>query len=85
MTFKDRAAQIIELLPTALTLISLTMGLMRMKTAFLDRIRSTFRTAHAIRPAQFTNHREAFGIVYQLLEVDHVHILSESLHLLEIN
>jgi len=48
MTFKDRATQIIELLPTALTRIALTMGLLCMKTTFVDRIRPTFRAAHAI-------------------------------------
>jgi hypothetical protein len=40
---------------------------------------------HAVRPAQFTNHGIAFRIVYQLLEVDHALILSEFVHLLEIN
>lgn len=84
MTFKDRAAQIIELLLTALTRVSLTMGLMRMKTTLLDHTRPTFRTAHAVRPAQVANHCKAFGVVYQLLEVDHARILSESLYLLEI-
>jgi len=85
MTFKDRATQIVKLLPTALTLISLTMSLMGMKTTFLDRTRPAFRTAHSVRPAQFANHRNAFRIIYQLLEVDHALILSESIHLLEIN
>lgn len=85
MTFKDRVTQIIKLLSTSLTLVSLTMGLMRMKATFLDRTGPTFRAALAIWPAQFTNHRKALGIVYQVLKVDHASILSESVHLLEIN
>ena len=83
MAFQDRAAQIIKLLPTRLTLISLPMSLMRMITTFLDPARSTLRTSYAVRPAQFSNDRIAFCVIYQLLEVDHVAILSETVHLLE--
>ena len=39
MIFKEGAAQIVELLPALLTLIPLTMGLMTMKTTFVDRTR----------------------------------------------
>jgi len=85
MTFKDRAAQIIELLPAVPALIALPLGLLRMETTFLDCTRSTLRAAHAIRPAQFPNHRIALRIIDQLLEVDHATILSKSSHLLEIN
>jgi hypothetical protein len=84
MTFKNGAAQIIKLLPTLLTLISLPMGLMGMKTTFLDRTRPTGWTAYSVWPAQFSNHRKAFCVVYQVLEVDHASILSELIHLLEI-
>jgi len=85
MTFKDGAAQIIKLLPAFLTLISLTMSLMSMKTSFVDRTRLALRTAHSVWPAQFTNDRKAFCVIYQLLDVDHARILSESVHLLEFN
>ena len=85
MTFKDRAAQIIELLPTSLALVSLPMGLMRMKASFGDCTRPALWAAHTIRPAQFTDHRKAFSIIYQVLEVDPLRILPESAHLLEIN
>lgn len=85
MTFKDRTTQIIKLLPAVLTLIALTMRLMRMKPTFGDPARPAFWTAHPVWPAQFTNHRKAFCVIDQLLEVDHASILSESIHLLEIN
>jgi len=85
MTFKDRAAQIIELLPTALALVALPMDLTRMETTFVDRTRSTVRAAHAIWPAQFPYYGKALCIINQLLEVDHPTILSESVHLLEID
>jgi len=83
MAFQDRATQIIKLLPTALTLIPLAMGLMRMIATFLDLTRPTFRTAYAFRPAQFSYYRIAFCIIDQLLEVDHAAILSDPVHLLE--
>ena len=85
MTFKDRATQIIELLSTILTLVALAMGLLCMETTFVDRTRPTLRAAHALRPAQFPNHRKALCIINQLLEVDHATILSDAIHLLEIS
>lgn len=50
-----------------------------MKTSFVA------RTRLALRTAQFTNDRKAFCVVYQMLDVDHARILSESVHLLEFN
>lgn len=85
MAFKDGAAQIIELLLAVLTLISLTIGLMSMKTTLIDRARPALWTVYSVWPAQFTNDRKAFCVVYQLLDVDHALILSESVHLLEFN
>ena len=67
----------------SLTLIPLPMSLMRMITTFLDHTRPTLRTAYAVRPAQFSNHRKAFCVIDQLLEVDHASILSDPVHLLE--
>jgi hypothetical protein len=83
MAFKDRATQIIELLPTTLTLIPLPMGLMRVKSTFVDRTRPALRTAYSVWPAQFSNDRKTFRVIYQMLDVDHAPILSESVHLLE--
>jgi len=85
MTFKNRAAQIIKLLPTTLTFIPLPLGLICMITTFVDRIRRTLRTVHSVWPAQFPYDRKTFRIIYQFLDVHHAPILSESFHLLEIS
>ena len=69
MTFKDRAAQIIELLPAVLTPIPLTIGLMCMKNAFVDRTGPTLWTTHPAWPAHFMNDRKAFRISDQVLDV----------------
>ena len=77
MTFKDRATQIIELLPTASACIPLAIGLVAVKTTFVDRTGRTFRATHPVRPAQLADHGKAFCVVNQVLDVQHDRILPE--------
>jgi hypothetical protein len=77
MTFKDGLAQVIELVPTALTLVSLSMGLMGVKTTLMDDFGSTFRAAHAFWLAQLTDDCKAFFVVNQVLDVEHACIIPD--------
>ncbi len=73
--FKNRPAQAIELVPTRLAIISLTMSLVGMKPALVHEDATTLRTAHAIRPAQLMYNFKAFGVINQMLDIDHAPIV----------
>jgi len=75
MPFKNRPAQVIELVPTRLAFISRTTSLVGMKPALVHEGGTTIRTAHAIRPAQLTYNFKAFGVINQMLDIDHAPIV----------
>jgi hypothetical protein len=76
MSFKNRATQIIELLPTCWAFVPLAMGLMGMKPALVHAVGATLRALHAVRPAQLAYHRKALGIIDQVLDIQHGPILT---------
>jgi hypothetical protein len=86
MPFQNRATQIVELLLTALAHIALAVGIAIMMAPFLDLMRPTFRTGHAIGPAQLAYNLITLRIVNQLLDLYHACILPYRFcpHLLEI-
>jgi len=63
MTFKDCVTQIIELLPTVSALIPLAMGLVGVKTSFVDRFGRTFWATYPIRPTQLANYGKTFCVI----------------------
>jgi hypothetical protein len=77
MTFKNRATQIIELLPTALTFVSLAMGLVTVKATLVNFLRCALWTAYSFWPAQLSYHCKTFCVVNQVLDIQHAHILPE--------
>jgi hypothetical protein len=87
MAFKDRVAQIVELLPTFAAVVALPLGLGIMKTSFVNGAGVACGTSDPFRLTQFSNHFKTFRIIYQVLDVDHFRILSDLithfLHLLE--
>lgn len=87
MAFKDRAGQIIKLLPARLTVVALPVSLMGMKAAFAHLLGIAMRTVDAVRPADFAHFFVAFLLVNQVVDLEkHPPILSGCFsydHLLE--
>jgi hypothetical protein len=77
MSFKDCAAQIIKLLPTTLTFVSLAMSLPIVKTTIVDCAGPTFGTSDPFRPPQVTDYFKTFCIIDEVLDIDHSRILSD--------
>jgi len=75
MTLKDCFAQIIKLPSTRLAFVSLTMSLLRMKATLVNITGLAVRALNPLRPAQFTDHFKAFGVVNQVLDIYHDLIL----------
>src|SRR3954453_2069040 len=69
---QHRAAQIVEPSMARLAQVALPMPLSFVVAVADDRSTVAVRTAHAIRPAMLTYKLEAFGLVQQASEVDHV-------------
>lgn len=69
MPFKDRVSQDIELPLTRLTLITLPMGLMRVKATFGNFAGATSRTADTVGPAQLAHDFIAFGLINEHLNI----------------
>jgi hypothetical protein len=71
MAFKDRSTQVIELPSAAFTFIALSIGLPLIMASSIDHSGTTVWAAHPIRPTEFPRNRKAFGVIYQLLNLDH--------------
>jgi hypothetical protein len=80
MPFQDRAGQIVKLASTRPTLISLAMGLLRVKAALDNLGGTTGRAADSVGPPQLTNHIIAFGFIDEGLKIhEHLDHLIEEL------
>jgi hypothetical protein len=75
---ENRVAQVIELVPTASAFISLSIGLIGMKTTLIDFVGYTVWATNSVRPAQLADHCKAFGVVNEMLDVQHDRIVPAS-------
>lgn len=71
MAGQNRPAQIIEPAPAVLAAVLLPLGLRRIPTLLADRGRGTVHAAHPIGPTQGTDRLETFGVVDEILDVQH--------------
>ena len=62
MTLEDSPRQVVELPLAGLTQVPLTMFLPLVMTELNNVLVATKRAAHALRPAQLSNHFEALGL-----------------------
>jgi hypothetical protein len=69
---EDRICQIVKVLATSLALVPLAMGLGIVSPLLGDVLGSTLGTGHTIRPVHLADSLEAFGVIYEVLDIyDH--------------
>lgn len=79
MAGQNRPAQIIEPAPAVLAAVLLSLGLRPIPTLLVDRGRGAVHAAHSLGPTQGTNGLESFGVVDEILDVQHgAHCLATS-------
>lgn len=78
MTGENGARQIVEPLRTAMTLISLAIGLRVVAAIPDDVVRAAEWACHAIGPSHVTHGAKALGVVDQLMEIEHQVVLDHT-------
>ncbi len=71
MAGEDRPGQVVEVLPTVLAVIALSLRLRRIATLFRDPMGVTMGTSYALWPSQLADRLETLQVVDEVLDMDH--------------